>query len=164
MSGRVTLPGQHQPTVSAWIFSDSHPRKVLLVWHEKFQVWIQPGGHIEPFEHVWQAVIREALEETGLELDSSGKVQAGVKETWEIPVPDFIQLQAIPAHKNDPQHYHVDHQYIFSVPEQPVRSESGDPEKIQWFPREAVQEMNLYEDTKQRIEEIFSRLEFSQKA
>lgn len=47
---------------------------VLLRKHEKFDLWLQPGGHIELDEDPVEAVLREAREETGLEVVLVGEV------------------------------------------------------------------------------------------
>jgi 8-oxo-dGTP pyrophosphatase MutT (NUDIX family) len=42
------------------------PEGVLLHFHKKLHLWLQPGGHIEENEAPWDAAEREVLEETGL--------------------------------------------------------------------------------------------------
>jgi 8-oxo-dGTP pyrophosphatase MutT (NUDIX family) len=42
------------------------PQGVLLHFHKKLHLWLQPGGHIEENEPPWDAAQREVLEETGL--------------------------------------------------------------------------------------------------
>lgn len=42
--------------------------QVLLTQREDFEVWCLPGGGVDPGESVAQAAVREALEETGLEV------------------------------------------------------------------------------------------------
>ena len=39
---------------------------VLLHWHKKINLWLPPGGHVEPNEDPVEAVLREIFEETGL--------------------------------------------------------------------------------------------------
>ncbi|HEY4672966.1 MAG TPA: NUDIX domain-containing protein [Nitrososphaerales archaeon] len=56
-----------EPTVGALIIKKD---KLLLVkspkW--KYQKWTVPGGHIEVGESAEQAIVREAKEETGLDV------------------------------------------------------------------------------------------------
>ncbi len=61
---------------SAAIVVDEHNR-VLLGRRNKepnFGRWVLPGGKIEPFETIEDAVRREVAEETGLQVDVTGQV------------------------------------------------------------------------------------------
>lgn len=46
--------------------------RLLCARHEKRgrSYWVLPGGHVDPGETVWEAVVREMAEETGLEVRS----------------------------------------------------------------------------------------------
>ena len=44
------------------------PRGVLLLRHKRLGIWLQPGGHVDPGETPWNAALREAGEETGLDV------------------------------------------------------------------------------------------------
>jgi 8-oxo-dGTP pyrophosphatase MutT (NUDIX family) len=44
-------------------------RRVLLVHHRKLDKWLPLGGHIELEEDPEQAALREAREESGLDVD-----------------------------------------------------------------------------------------------
>ncbi len=43
--------------------------RVLLIRHSWYGVWCLPGGTVEPGESVAEAAVREAREETGLEVE-----------------------------------------------------------------------------------------------
>ncbi len=43
-----------------------HRDRVLLHYHRKLNMWLPPGGHIEPNELPDDAALREVAEETGL--------------------------------------------------------------------------------------------------
>lgn len=44
---------------------------VLLVDHRNARLWLPSGGHVEPFEHPRQTVVRELEEELGLAIDEA---------------------------------------------------------------------------------------------
>jgi len=56
-----------EPTVGALIFN-SKGELILIKSHKWFGKYVIPGGHIELGETMEQAVIREAKEETGLDV------------------------------------------------------------------------------------------------
>jgi len=56
-----------EPTVGAFIFND-HGELLLLQSHKWPGRYVVPGGHVELGERLEQAVIREAKEETGLDV------------------------------------------------------------------------------------------------
>lgn len=45
---------------------------VLLRLHDKYDIWVGPGGHIDPGEDANEAAIREVWEETGLKIELVG--------------------------------------------------------------------------------------------
>ena len=50
-----------------------HARKLLLIHHRKLDKWLPLGGHIELDEDPEQAALREAKEESGLEVELLGE-------------------------------------------------------------------------------------------
>jgi 8-oxo-dGTP pyrophosphatase MutT (NUDIX family) len=50
-----------------------HDRKILLIHHRKLGKWLPLGGHIELDEDPEQAALREAREESGLEVELLGE-------------------------------------------------------------------------------------------
>ncbi len=55
--------------VSYFIVVDPISNEFLLVDHKKANLWLPPGGHVEPNEHPKEAVKREAKEELGIEAE-----------------------------------------------------------------------------------------------
>ncbi len=43
--------------------------RTLFLWHPRLQMWVPPGGHLQPDEDPVSAVLREIREETGLEAE-----------------------------------------------------------------------------------------------
>lgn len=50
-----------------------HERRVLLIHHRKLDKWLPLGGHIELEEDPEQAALREAREESGLDVELIGE-------------------------------------------------------------------------------------------
>ena len=55
------------PSVTGLVFDDEG--RLLLVRHSNGNVWVAPGGAIEPDERPADAVVRELREETGLVVE-----------------------------------------------------------------------------------------------
>jgi 8-oxo-dGTP pyrophosphatase MutT (NUDIX family) len=154
---RVTLPGQKQPTVSVWLISEEPTKRVLLVLHRKFNVWLQPGGHMEENEDPWEAAIRETREETGLDITKLRSSTMPDDKTWDLPSPDFLQLQTIPPHKDDPEHFHLDHQYVVRLPHQAIRVQEEESAGIGWYSLEELVDLPLFQNTKVRLMQLLSQ-------
>lgn len=110
-------------TSSAFVLSEDFSR-VLMVYHKKFERWIQPGGHVEADDvSLHEAALREVEEETGLSTEN------GLIAPNQIL---FLQRFEIAPYKDTPAHVHYDVRYVFTVKDggQPVSSE-GD--ELRWF-------------------------------
>jgi 8-oxo-dGTP pyrophosphatase MutT (NUDIX family) len=108
-------------TSSAWIL-DSSKQKTLLVHHKKLNKWVQPGGHIELQDKtIFEAALREAREETGL-------------ENLQIPVSKIfdVDIHQIPFRKGIKDHLHYDIRILLIAKNETfkVSDESND---IKWI-------------------------------
>ena len=59
--GGAASPPRH--LVSYFVVFDPAEGRLLLGDHRKSGLWLPPGGHVEPGEHPWETVVREAEEE-----------------------------------------------------------------------------------------------------
>lgn len=85
-----------------------HNGKVLLVNHPKYNKWMAPGGHIELNENPEEALYREALEETGLNVELiTPKLTLESNEANFMPTPDYIDV-----HDANPPHKHISLTYF----------------------------------------------------
>ena len=84
-----------------------HEDKTLLHWHRRLQMWMPPGGHIEPDEDPVTALLREIGEETGV---SAEVVPAPPRFSFDYPgqvAPPFTILLENSAEPGS-AHGHVD--------------------------------------------------------
>lgn len=95
-----------------------HQSKVLLLWHKKLQMWLPPGGHVEPNELPDEAAVREVLEETGIPIELLSKPGLDqIEGPRQLARPEGIQLEQI-----GPDHEHIDLVY-FARPVDPAQAE-----------------------------------------
>lgn len=81
--------------------------RTLLLWHPLLQMWVPPGGHIEPDEDPATAVLREVYEETGLRARIiQREEEIGVAYPKQLPAPYTILLENSP--EPDGPHQHID--------------------------------------------------------
>jgi 8-oxo-dGTP pyrophosphatase MutT (NUDIX family) len=91
---------------------------VVLHLHKRLDMWLQPGGHIDPGEAPWQAARREAAEETGLPIVA------------EQPVDHLVHVDVHPGPRG---HTHLDMRYAFASPSIEPSPPEGESQLVQWF-------------------------------
>lgn len=108
---------------------------VLLRLHDKYDMWLPPGGHVELDEDMVEAALREAKEETGLDVRLLGTAPEAVGEgERELLLPRFIN-----RHPVSDTHEHISFIY-FGVSDtrelNPAEGEKTDGFK--WFTKEEL--------------------------
>jgi 8-oxo-dGTP pyrophosphatase MutT (NUDIX family) len=80
-------------TVAIFIVNES---KILLIHHRKLDKWLPLGGHIELDEDPEQAALREAREESGLEVELLGERPPTTSPgTRALITPRFLDIHRI---------------------------------------------------------------------
>jgi 8-oxo-dGTP pyrophosphatase MutT (NUDIX family) len=84
-----------------------HEGKILLIHHRQLNKWLPLGGHIELDEDPEQAALREAKEESGLEVELLGeRPPTSSPGTRALIAPRFLDI-----HRIIPTHEHIGMMY-----------------------------------------------------
>lgn len=108
---------------------------VLLRMHEKYNRWFPPGGHVELDEDFAEAAIREAKEETGLDVSLLGEEPAVMDENErEVRVPYFIN-----RHRINEVHEHISFEYFGTSDSRDLHPAEGEKrDGFKWFTEEEL--------------------------
>ncbi|MGW7243975.1 NUDIX hydrolase [Streptomyces sp. NPDC054804] len=121
------VPAMH--LVSYFVVLDDARGQLLLVAHRKAGLWLPAGGHVEPGEDPWAAVVRECREELGIEAVASSI-------TGEIPL--FLTVTQT---RGQGAHTDVSFWYLLDADAETVTSyDQGEFDGIRWLTDEQVLE------------------------
>ena len=117
-----------------------HERRTLLLLHRKLNMWLPPGGHIDPHELPDEAAIREVREEAGLEVEllMTGSVLGNVRV---LPQPYCILLEDIA-----PGHQHIDLIYFARVRGGVLNPSERETRAARWMTWEELDAPDISED------------------
>jgi 8-oxo-dGTP pyrophosphatase MutT (NUDIX family) len=116
--------------VTTYIY-DPKSEKFLFVLHKKLNKWVAPGGHIKENENPEAAALREAKEETGLDVELIGD---RYPEQSDLLRPYGIQLNVI-----SDEHEHLDIIYLaFPANDTAIKLNKKESDCIKWFTLEEV--------------------------
>jgi len=107
-----------------------------LHYHDKLEMWLPPGGHVDRDELPHEAAIREVTEELGLEPDllaEAGDIESPTVES--IPQPQQFLLEDINTCDGEVGHQHVDFVFYGAVQSREITPGPGEQpaEDWEWF-------------------------------
>jgi 8-oxo-dGTP pyrophosphatase MutT (NUDIX family) len=111
---------------------------ILLIFHKKFEKYLQPGGHIEGDEEPYQTAIREVLEETGIEIIIDDKIPFNI-EVYDTKIGRQLDYQFVgrPINKDIKKN---EESYLCA-----------------WFDIDDLNNIDVVDDLKEKIKMIKSR-------
>lgn len=109
----------HHLTASAFVVSS---RGVILHRHRRLNLWVQPGGHVDPDESPEAAALRETLEETGLVVRHL----------------EPVRLFHVDVHPGPRGHTHYDLRYLLLSPPGDPAPGAGESPEVYWFDFDAA--------------------------
>lgn len=140
----------------------------LLHEHDRLEMWLPPGGHIDRDELPHEAALRECREETGLDVDlvaPHGGLESDTARS--LPEPQQFLLEDINVHEDGSVgHQHID--FVFygradSRTVDPLGRDEAPPEAWEWFSTADLDEradelpVDVVEVGKQAIETVKGR-------
>jgi 8-oxo-dGTP pyrophosphatase MutT (NUDIX family) len=129
-------------TASAFVLSPERDA-VVLILHKKLGLWLQPGGHIEPGDpSLAAAARREVAEEVGLDLPPSA----------EGAVFD-LDIHAIPARKDEPQHEHFDVRFCFQSATRSIAT-NHEVADARWVPLARIDQLTTDESVLRAVRKL----------
>lgn len=104
--------------------------EILLIFHNRLQKYIQPGGHVEGDKTLYESAKREVLEETGIDA---------ALHPWHTAngfIPIDIDTHKIPANtkKDESKHFHHDFAFVFQVSDDKVILQEEEVSGYKWVP------------------------------
>jgi len=115
--------------------------KILLIWHKKFNKYIQPGGHINEGESAVDAAIREVLEETHINIK--------ILDENPFSVEDY--------HNN--VGHQIDYQFIAVAENESIRK-NDESFKAGWFSLEELDSIDVVEDLKDKVKIVLDNIKY----
>jgi 8-oxo-dGTP pyrophosphatase MutT (NUDIX family) len=146
-------------TVTAYVIK---ARKVLLLFHPKYNKWLPPGGHLEPGETPPEGVVREVKEETGLDVELIEQENIWIN-CWNAASflrPYLCLLENIPSIGAKSAHQHMDLIYLARPIGGREHAHLVDEELLKWFSLEEMERLptdeEIFGETKQTIKHLLN--------
>ncbi len=117
---------------------------VLLRLHDKYNVWMSPGGHIDPGEDANEAALREVWEEVGLKVELVGPY--GWEKSDTDHNKDLVPPVFVNRHKITDTHEHSSFVFVARSENRDIKPQSPDDIKAEaeciWVTKVELEELN----------------------
>jgi len=117
-------------TATTYVVEDG---AVALHEHDKLDMWLPPGGHVDRDELPHEAALRETREELGMDVELVAETGDVESETVEpLPEPQHLQLADVNVTEQGVGHQHVDMVFYARAPHRQVDPEPGEQPAEDW--------------------------------
>lgn len=129
--------------VAGYIFDSD---KLLLIYHKKLNKWLPVGGHIKKNETPDSALLREAKEETNLDIDILGQSSVPVIGSIErkLALPFHVDVHSVG------DHHHCCFYYVCKALDSRNLKINDELKGARWFSREDLGEDCIPSDVKEQ--------------
>ena len=114
---------------------------VLLRLHEKYNIWLAPGGHVDPGEDLNESALREVWEEVGIKVELVGPKEWARFDTKEYR--DLIPPIFINRHKINDTHDHSSVVFVARATTRDINPQTEADKGIEcrWVTKEELDEL-----------------------
>jgi ADP-ribose pyrophosphatase YjhB (NUDIX family) len=133
--------------------------EILMIHHNKLQVWLPPGGHIDENELPDDAVLREIYEETGVKaeiISNKRDLNLTSKYCKELNIPFVILLEDV---EDNGMHNHIDMVYICKAINEDLIPQEHEVHGIGWFTYEEIKQLKTFDNVIKTISEAVGSIE-----
>ena len=136
--------------------------KVLMVFHKKLNIWVVPGGHLEPNESPVDGVKREVFEETGIMAtiydSASQNLIVNCDKESQVKVPYMMLDEYIPERGDKPAHRHMDFVYLGRAEgDETLKKQETEVSDAKWMTFDEVLESGTFDSVKEITKEIINK-------
>jgi len=130
-------------TASGLVFNDKN--EILLIKHRRFGVWLPPGGQLDVGEAPHEAVVREVLEETGIEVEIISKGQ-GINAQFCREIPNPFAVLGLDVAGDGSYELH-DTRYLCRAVGGQLSAQIAEVSDVGWFSYEEFKKLETFDDT-----------------
>ena len=140
---------QNHFTATGVVFNSK--KQLLMIHHNKLQVWLPPGGHIDDNELPDDAVKREVYEETGIQVEiisNNRGLDLSSEHCRELAIPFIVLLEDI---EGNGMHNHIDLIYLCKALNENLIPQENEVHGIGWFAFEEIDRLNTFDNVRKTI-------------
>ena len=104
-----------------------------MLHHRKLDRWLQPGGHSDGDPNTLNVALREASEESGIDLSHIKHIGEGIFD---------VDIHTIPENKKESQHDHFDVRFLLEIDDSLPLISNEESNEVKWLSFSEVKDFN----------------------